>query len=1151
MSNIYIQEPPTTGKVVMKTTVGDIDLELWTKEAPKACRNFIQLCMESYYNDTIFHRILKGFIAQGGDPTGTGEGGESIYGHPFKDEFHTRLRFCRRGLLAMANAGKDDNGSQFFFTLGATPELQNKHTIFGKVTGETIYNMLKLEDALVDENDRPQYPQKILKTEVLNNPFQDIVSRVVSEKKEDSKEKKKNKKTGVKNFKLLSFGEEAEEDEEESSILNRQYSSKGKSAHDCLSDPKLSSQSVIEPAEPPSKKIKEDRSSDWESDDDETRTPEELAALQQEKEAMKERIKNKLKDSKKISQSKPKIENDETKDENINENAEIEEYYFGKYRDEERKKKAEAIRKEIRDLKRSVQNEKKAKEIEQKQQAEKEGNKSEIMKEYIETQEKYKKAKEQLPRKGKAREDFTMKLFKQFKNKLQNAKEHTKDDMTSSDKKTSKDTEDDNPHNESWLTHALQCEEKAPVLAKDASTKDDDWFEIYDPRNPLNKRRRGEKSHKSQNNKSSKKDGIRPRDWQPRKSSYKVPFRVMRLCLLGMLLPLAFIVGPLYLRYRVYSEQLYALAISDQRLIDSKISTVWCQSQMIKVNATFNAYLMSNEPVVEKEAIPISMTRHLIMEDDMKEYWGFYLLHGSSVTVSTCVRWPGASLTIIRGFKNLHECAFIGDDSSEELEELVEIAKEEGFLDVKSTTETVRLSNVPDKMRRADQDVHFHEDKILRLNISKSSTHQSSHELDPETMRNILTQLLAKTEYTKKKQKKNLHHHYEAVFRDIINMDKPVTNGTTHPRNLQDQLQEESISRFDNNKKISENSTKFTPMPSKIPVSFQEEQYNYNESERRNFQQNSTFSLNSRPNSTISNKQMESSMAQEIVKNQEESKTKQTNSEEVFQDVLRKINSFGNRGKQILHKLMDTIDMQAGAKGAALKQLVNDTMNDKKLSREAKRRRRRDLVLSSPLYQELTEEDEDGDAAIEEDMLHPDGIAEDRGTVNETTLNDRSNSEFWSSFSSSEERLLECKGLILNLPLTPHRFCTPKHESDHSTASFANTVTYRVPLNGYYFFVFNSENEIQPNYVRVKFDLLKTVYNTSNPVHACKNSTKECSLPFKIFSNERTILELPLSGNDSQWNDEYIGVSVCEPRTMVYTICVIMVPLLILCFAFH
>lgn len=71
-------------QVVMKTTVGDFDLELWTKEAPKACRNFIQLCMEGYYDNTIFHRVEKGFIVQGGDPLGTGEGGESIYGAPFK-----------------------------------------------------------------------------------------------------------------------------------------------------------------------------------------------------------------------------------------------------------------------------------------------------------------------------------------------------------------------------------------------------------------------------------------------------------------------------------------------------------------------------------------------------------------------------------------------------------------------------------------------------------------------------------------------------------------------------------------------------------------------------------------------------------------------------------------------------------------------------------------------------------------------------------------------------------------------------------------------------------------------------------------------------------------------------------------------------------
>lgn len=183
----------------MKTSAGDIDVELWSREAPKACRNFIQLCMEGYYNGTIFHRVVKGFIVQGGDPNGDGTGGESVYGEPFKDEFHTRLRFNRRGLVAMANSGKDDNGSQFFFTLGETPELQNKHTIFGKVGGDTIYNVLKMADAHIDANERPVYPYKINKTEILLNPFDDIVPRKSNKKdRDEEKSKKKRKEKGVK-----------------------------------------------------------------------------------------------------------------------------------------------------------------------------------------------------------------------------------------------------------------------------------------------------------------------------------------------------------------------------------------------------------------------------------------------------------------------------------------------------------------------------------------------------------------------------------------------------------------------------------------------------------------------------------------------------------------------------------------------------------------------------------------------------------------------------------------------------------------------------------------------------------------------------------------------------------------------------------------
>ncbi|XP_009572843.1 PREDICTED: peptidyl-prolyl cis-trans isomerase CWC27 homolog, partial [Fulmarus glacialis] len=231
-------------RVLLRTTAGDIDIELWSKEAPKACRNFIQLCMEEYYNNTIFHRVVPGFIVQGGDPTGTGSGGESIYGAPFKDEFHSRLRFNRRGLVAMANAGPHDNGSQFFFTLGRADELNNKHTIFGKVTGDTIYNMLRLAEVEVDKEERPLSPHKIRSSEVLFNPFDDIVPRPNKKLKKDKleDETKKSKVKGTKNFNLLSFGEEAEEEEEEVNRVSQSMKGKSKSSHDLLKDdPHLSS----------------------------------------------------------------------------------------------------------------------------------------------------------------------------------------------------------------------------------------------------------------------------------------------------------------------------------------------------------------------------------------------------------------------------------------------------------------------------------------------------------------------------------------------------------------------------------------------------------------------------------------------------------------------------------------------------------------------------------------------------------------------------------------------------------------------------------------------------------------------------------------------------------------------------------------------
>ncbi|KAI8441444.1 hypothetical protein MSG28_015044 [Choristoneura fumiferana] len=652
MSNIYIQEPPALGKVLLKTTVGEIDIELWTKEAPKACRNFIQLCLEGYYNGTIFHRVVPDFIAQGGDPHGDGTGGESIYGTPFKDEFHTRLRFNRRGLVAMANAGKDDNGSQFFITLAATPELQNKHTIFGKVTGraylpdapskmgahshmvgarqteaemarqpgrrtertqilenlqmhllrvtkprpnvgvgpaptlfylhsqayvnlfsETIYNVLKLTEGLIGPDDRPEHPHKITSSEVLINPFTDIEPRVAAKPVEAPKKKKKERQgvnnwrsmreayvqqwtsyesgqqllTDVRvtlcsrNFGLLSFGEEAEEDEGEA----LEYRGKPKSTHDLLEDPKLSKLTAAE--------LEEQNQIEKEP------TLEEIKEKREETAAAVSSIRDKLKKRSPERERSNSPDNKRRKSE-----SEEEEYYIGMERDKERRKERDRIRNEIKQLKKEMKapKEDKKEEVPEEKESKKLEEDNEMYKKYIEEQEKYKKMKEKLPKKGAARsrrtkvarkpfkkkpwvknlyenreypdnytdskfledlrknlyvekkykdniygpwdeaiindsddldeclndirESFTLDLLAKFKNKLHAIKEKALMPAPPGGSEPKGGEEDEDLNSDDWS-----------LLARDASTKGDDWFDIYDPRNPINKRKREKTEKKS------------------------------------------------------------------------------------------------------------------------------------------------------------------------------------------------------------------------------------------------------------------------------------------------------------------------------------------------------------------------------------------------------------------------------------------------------------------------------------------------------------------------------------------------------------------------------------------------------------------------------------------------------------------------------
>lgn len=177
MSNTYNQEPQAYGHIKFKTTFGDLDIELFTKQCPKVTRNFTQLCLDGYYKHTIFERVEKDFIAIGGCKSNQNDDDDDDDEY-FPDEFHSRLRFTRRGLLATANTNKNQNGSRFFFTLGSTPELQNKHTIFGRLKGNTVYTLVDLNECQVDEDFTPYSEQRITDVIIIENPYPELVPRV-------------------------------------------------------------------------------------------------------------------------------------------------------------------------------------------------------------------------------------------------------------------------------------------------------------------------------------------------------------------------------------------------------------------------------------------------------------------------------------------------------------------------------------------------------------------------------------------------------------------------------------------------------------------------------------------------------------------------------------------------------------------------------------------------------------------------------------------------------------------------------------------------------------------------------------------------------------------------------------------------------------
>lgn len=644
-----------------------------------------------------------------------------------------------------------------------------------------------------------------------------------------------------------------------------------------------------------------------------------------------------------------------------------------------------------------------------------------------------------------------------------------------------------------------------------------------------------------------------------RPQTYKGPLRMLRLCILGIAIPMALVSVPLYLRYHVYASQWYPFAVSDMRLLDKRISTVWCQSQVVRVNdnATFNAFLLPEQPSVAPTQKPVSMVREIFLEDDMKEYWGFYLLAGSTVTVSTCVRWPGASLIVIRGHKHLHDCAYIGDDSSEELEEMAKAIADGNYNTTNFSSESSADTNNPHIMKRHRPDVHFHHPFHVNngtKNHSISKHHDVPDITDPKLLKTLLDALSKKTEKMNKQCEKLKEKIIEQ--KKVFNLTKSITKKPeSHIEKIPPRKTAVRTTEALHQQELSVSST--TQKISALNFSRAEHALSALSSKLANIVVNTTkgagpyknITVNhAYHNLTVSEKDiavLQSSFSHDkdvLSKSVSEDMDNFTASEELFMELSKKLDSLGDKQ----HRLLQRLNSRTFPNPIDSKQKNNKINQD-----QSRKRRKRDIILSSAIMDHLNEDDEEGNAGIEEEFK-ADGIADHHGSINETTLNDRSSSEFWSSFSSSEEALLNCEGLILNLPLTPHTKCDPhKNDAEFEEASLANKITYKIPSNGYYFFVFNSENEVQVNYIRLRFQLNKTVYDVSNHVSACANSTDSCALDLKFFSSEKIVMEVPITTNQSRWNEEFVVVSECQPRTIIYVCCILSVPIFIMLFAFQ
>lgn len=462
MSTVRNSEPQAHGVILFKTTFGDLEVELFTQQCPRATRNFVQLCLDGYYNETIFDRVERDFIAVGGALQDDEPDDRRDKAGTFKDEFHPRLRFTRRGLMATANTEKDANGPEFFFTLGPTPELQDKNTIFGRLKGDSVYYLVDLNETQVDEDLVPISEKKILETHVIENPYPDLEPR-----------------KGLKRAVGMRANKNDSDDDDDKPKFDR------------------------------NKKLSFDQDESDDDDDDEDNEADVKPPPQSSKPEPERVVDVKL----------------EPKNEESSEPKEV------KVEEEDpRERRLREIRAQIAQLKKQIDNEPpetKVKKTSERRAESKQLDFKHPTEDSVPSNDSSNNAdlidskSRNATKKSRHSERETFEILENFKKKLKQSKSGEPDHDNRQDKKTIDESFEvgdgelnlddlDKVDGDAWMRHKFEAEDEER-LAKDANTKDDDWYSIEDPRNPMTKRIESQRSDRDAKSSSHRRDDHRDR----------------------------------------------------------------------------------------------------------------------------------------------------------------------------------------------------------------------------------------------------------------------------------------------------------------------------------------------------------------------------------------------------------------------------------------------------------------------------------------------------------------------------------------------------------------------------------------------------------------------------------------------------------------